>query len=65
MLVITLREDGTLEAMVRRQHADLHIVVIHEREEWTDSPVVTVATEGEMTEWLADHRNAGYEDRNP
>jgi hypothetical protein len=42
-----------------------HVVVIHEAERWTDSPVFTPATEDEQAEQIAVYRNEGYEDRNP
>lgn len=43
-----------------------HIVVVNEKEEWTNSPsIFGNSDESEQTEQIMAYRNEGYEDRNP
>lgn len=65
MLTIILREDGEI-TLLYNMPEEPHVVVVHEREQWTDSPSVFEYThEDNQAEYLATIRGEGFEDRNP
>lgn len=66
MITIILRADGEIEAMYDPRQNVPHVVIVNEKEKWTDSPsIFTDAFEAEQAEQITTYRNDGYEDRNP
>jgi hypothetical protein len=66
MIVITLNHNDRISVMHNLEGEEPHVVFIDYRGKFTDSPeIIEKVSESEMSEWIANHRNEGFEDRNP